>query len=132
MDWNSYTLLCKQSRKQTAKCGWHVYVLAAEPESYADLLECWVALLFPHFTAAQLPTFPVVGIFRTYWENILVCKQNINSLTANAVYGGQPLLWQQFLFPNDPDTNNVILILFSYGSTWQWEAMEFLTLVDWL
>jgi hypothetical protein len=38
----------------------------------------------------------------------------------SAVYGGQPLVWQ-FLFPHDPDTNNIILICFSYGSTWKWE-----------
>jgi len=131
MDWNSYTLLCKQPIKQTAKWDWFVYVLTAEHESYADLLECRVALLFPQFIAAQLPPLPV-GIFRTYWENILVCKQNINSVIVNAVYGGQPLLWQQFLFPPDPDISNVILILVFCDSAWQGEAMEFWTLLDWL
>jgi hypothetical protein len=66
-------------------------MLTDDLESYADLLECRVALLFPQFTAAQLST-SAVGIFRTHGENILVCKQNINFVTVNAVYGGQPLL----------------------------------------
>jgi hypothetical protein len=43
------------------------------------------------FIAAQLSTSPG-GIFRTYWEIILACKQHINFVTMSAVYGGQPLV----------------------------------------